>query len=467
MKAQGRTSLVLFGLALGVRLILVVLLGPVMEPDSFGYDNLARNLADGRGYVDTRPFAIADAALMRTPLYPVFLAGIYTLAGKNVVAVAVVQQIFAAASIVLLYRISVLVVGAALARATGLVLVFHPWLAITGNAVMTETLFTFLLSAAIWFLLRGIDEDSWRALGACGLFLGLSALCRPTLLLFTLAVPLLALPRQHIWPAVTKRILCVWLPFAVVICPWVYRNYRVYGYPGVAPIVGTVLLMRVAPEPAELRGNDAFEEALRESCLAPKESVVSVIPNTDEYRAHLRLTSATIPCAYAAMRVLAQQGHSLPEIDREFFRIAAREIRRHPVRYLRGALYQAGFLWSGYPTEWLGGSFDQRLRDNLKAGGGGVVVAKVVCRLLLGLVLAAATALGAALLLRSRNRFAVVPVVLLAYITFLTACLNVAELRFRLPFEPFAVMLAVYAVAHLARFGARERWSTPTGYPAD
>jgi len=63
----------LLGLALAIRLLLLVVWTPPIVADSADYDRLARSLAEGRGYTNTR----GEPTSWRPPLYPAFVAAIY------------------------------------------------------------------------------------------------------------------------------------------------------------------------------------------------------------------------------------------------------------------------------------------------------------------------------------------------------------------------------------------------------
>ena len=71
-----RKIILLFVLALALRLGMAIAVGPFTEPDSLTYDNLARNMVGGSGYADTRPYKILDASMSVPPVYPSFLAAV-------------------------------------------------------------------------------------------------------------------------------------------------------------------------------------------------------------------------------------------------------------------------------------------------------------------------------------------------------------------------------------------------------
>ena len=178
--------------------------------------------------------------------------------------------------------------------------------------------------------------------------------------------------------------------------------------------------------------------------------------------ADLRFSSGQVPACTRPCGSCGSNATRCPRSTGHFLSIAAEQALRHPLRYLVGSLYRPGFLWSGYPTEYLGGSFDRPLRDNVRAGGIGVAAIKLVCRLGFGVVLVAATVWESLLLLQSGQPLAVVPVAMLTYLTALTAFLDVPALRFRLPFEPLAIMLAMPVVWWVGRWWTRRPQRAPS-----
>src|ERR1017187_1560952 len=80
-------------------------LGPIYNGDQYadGYDELASNLAAGNGY---RVYPETAPTLMREPGYPVLLAGIFILFGKNFTVVKLANMFLAFAAGLLITRIA-------------------------------------------------------------------------------------------------------------------------------------------------------------------------------------------------------------------------------------------------------------------------------------------------------------------------------------------------------------------------
>jgi 4-amino-4-deoxy-L-arabinose transferase-like glycosyltransferase len=220
---------VLWGIVLGgllVRLIVGLLLPERgFVGDEGEYDAAARVLADGRGfsYYDAAPW-------LRPPGYPVFLAGLFRLVGPDSEPVRCLQVGLSLLLGPLAAWLGWLVAGrrsvARLAAALTLLclpLAVFPWL------LLTETLFTLLLLAAVGGLAARWHGGGRRWLLLAGLALGGACLLRG---LAAGYVGLVALGWLLAAPGARRRRLAdVALLLGLVgalIAPWTVRNFVAY-----------------------------------------------------------------------------------------------------------------------------------------------------------------------------------------------------------------------------------------------
>jgi 4-amino-4-deoxy-L-arabinose transferase-like glycosyltransferase len=197
---------------------------PIRIHDERDYNALAINLVEHGEYA----YILGVPASLRPPLYPALVAGVYAAFGvENLQAVRKVQIVLSLATALVLYGL-----GRRLySRRVGLWLCafycFYPSLLGFNNLVLTEVLFTFLLSAACYTLVICFQQDSVRWLWLAGLLVGLGALTRSALWLFppvVCAFLLLALKAS-----LRQRLLGIGsfcLAFGVVIAPWAVRTSR-------------------------------------------------------------------------------------------------------------------------------------------------------------------------------------------------------------------------------------------------
>ncbi len=207
------------------RFAFIVLFHDTLSLQASGYDTYAVNIMDGHGYTrfDDRS---ADSDL--PPLYPYFLVGIYTLLGRDPVAVAVVQIGFEVFTILLLNWIGRRVAGDWVGLLSAACYAFYPYL-LYQNLTLNDTgIFIFLLAAGIASAYRARDTMSWQWAVLLGVCFGLGALTKT---LIVLLLPLLAL---WWWSELDFRMalrlsVISGITMMVVMAPWVIRNTRLHG----------------------------------------------------------------------------------------------------------------------------------------------------------------------------------------------------------------------------------------------
>lgn len=242
--------------------------------DQISYNALAQSLLAGRGFSfieNWYPFTEAGEPTAHWSfLYPLFLAGVYTLFGYQPVIARLLQAVVGAIAISLLvYFIGshledkrIGVVGAGLT-------VVYGYLVYYNAALMTETFFIISLLAAVLIALKLGERPTWSGLVLLGVALGLGTLLRQTMLVL---VPVFLF--WLLWKC--RRNLKLWellIPPAVMalfIIPWSVRNQIVYGdflplnsnagyalYAANHPQLGTSwpdVDVVVVPIPAEMEG---------------------------------------------------------------------------------------------------------------------------------------------------------------------------------------------------------------------
>lgn len=217
------------GLGIGLRLVYVLLAGKsdLSWGDEVTYDLLAQNLLAGHGYC----FVPGHPSLLRAPLYPLFLAGVYALFGHQYAVVLGVQALIGGLS-----TLMVVMLGRCLFDevsppvVAGCLFACHPLLVFATGLLYSETLYLFLLLLFTYSCLKmvkGPRRKRWAV--AAGVLLGTSVLMKPNLLLLPLALLF------YIWFVLRdfRRAMVlgglVVLAMAVVVLPWTLRNYRVSG----------------------------------------------------------------------------------------------------------------------------------------------------------------------------------------------------------------------------------------------
>ena len=194
---------------------------------------IARSIATGHGFSSPTDLPTGPTTWM-APVYTYILAGVFKIFGVYSAASAWVILAFnslcAALTCLTIYRIGEKVYGTAVARAAAWTWALFPYLIYWPVRVVYDTcLSAFLLSLALLLTLHIADDRSIRLWAWFGLLWGVMILTNPSL--FTLMVCCLL----WLWwwtPRLQRRTggfaLCI-LCAALVVGPWVVRNYEVFG----------------------------------------------------------------------------------------------------------------------------------------------------------------------------------------------------------------------------------------------
>jgi len=218
--------LILFLLASFLRILYAFYLkGDIPVSDAAGFDLLGINILKYGEYA----FQLGVPTAHRTPVYPLFLSGVYFLFGHSYLAVRIVQSLISSLTCIVIYLIGKRVVNKNVGAITAIVSVFYPFFIYYTGYLLVETLFTFLLAAVIYWLIRSIEKPDWKNLGLSGVFMGLAALCKPTTFAFVPFSVLGFLVILGIRKVSTYRNIGIFLLFFVItLSPWVSRNYIVF-----------------------------------------------------------------------------------------------------------------------------------------------------------------------------------------------------------------------------------------------
>ena len=205
-------------------------------PDYVMYDEVGRNLADGKGFVGGfaartyDPAAIVDPDVPEIgfgPVYPMLLGAVYAVAGHRVGAVRVVQAALSTLWLFPFFAIARWTFGASTALAAMAFAAVYPAFIVYSGMLLTETLSTTLMVTAIWAVLwawRGGGAGRWAL---AGVVMGALILLRSEVLPLAAAVAALAVwrrpERQTVW-----RLALYAAVIAAMMTPWVVRNFRLY-----------------------------------------------------------------------------------------------------------------------------------------------------------------------------------------------------------------------------------------------
>jgi 4-amino-4-deoxy-L-arabinose transferase-like glycosyltransferase len=194
--------------------------------DQVGYQRLAHALATTGTFTrnpEVRPFV---PETIRTPVYPLFVAAVYRLAGESHAAVAAAQALLFALLTLLVFAIASRLTTERVALAAAAFTALFPPIPYYGALVLTEVLCTVLVTTGMWFTMRALQSSRVSEPLLAGVFFGLATLTRPNFVLLAPAIvgsiALIALWRGE-W-----RSLLRWsgtlVAFAAILAPWIAFN---------------------------------------------------------------------------------------------------------------------------------------------------------------------------------------------------------------------------------------------------
>jgi 4-amino-4-deoxy-L-arabinose transferase-like glycosyltransferase len=196
-----------------------------------------------------------EPELRRPPGYAIFAAGTIALLGEELRALVFVQQLLGVATALFTYALARVTfgrgAGVLAGLGAGLLVALNGALILSGQSIMTETLFTALLLATLLLLLLAGRSGHWGWALLAGLTLGGAALTRPVAQALVALVPLAFLlysrhpwqPWRHPWPIVRGTLL-VGVGVGLVLVPWMARNYAEHGTLSAAGGLGRSLIAR-------------------------------------------------------------------------------------------------------------------------------------------------------------------------------------------------------------------------------
>jgi tetratricopeptide (TPR) repeat protein len=226
-----RWAVAIFAVAVAIRLAHVLQLRAspffdVLLGDSHGYDEWARRIAGGEW--------VGRDVFYQAPLYPYFLGVIYTLAGRDLLLVRIVQAIVGAGSSALVGLAAARLFGTRAGLIAGFGLALYAPAIFFDALLQKSVLDVFFVSLSLWLVSRILTAPagagSWIALGAA---MGGLSLTRENALVFVVVILLWSAsarkPRYARFGGTTLAPASFVLGLAVVLAPVVIRNYVVGG----------------------------------------------------------------------------------------------------------------------------------------------------------------------------------------------------------------------------------------------
>lgn len=203
---------------------------------SWEYDEIARNVVEGRGYVYDHLGTTYRA--FATPLYPLLLAGLGTLFGTSGAVFAAFQALLGGALAMTCAAIGAQLGGAKVGFVAGAAVALHPGLVVYATNIHALNIDALLAAVAVWLLLIAADAPLPRTHMALGLLAGAITLTRPTYLVFVAPCVAVLLLRDGDRGRMVRRGALALALTVTVVAPWVVRDQVLFGRPILSTSIG-------------------------------------------------------------------------------------------------------------------------------------------------------------------------------------------------------------------------------------
>jgi 4-amino-4-deoxy-L-arabinose transferase-like glycosyltransferase len=273
---------VLVALALAVRAAVVLAdAGYAPAHDAFDYDRHGRSIAAGEGYPESGYVPDGGPSALRPPGYPYLLGAVYALSGDRIAVGRLVNVALGALAVLLLYLIADSIWGRRVGlTAAGLAVVFPP-LVLLSRDLLSEPLFLVLELGAVLCVLGFRRSGALRWAAAAGALCGLAALTRNPGL--ALVLPM-ALGVWTLRPVLRTRALAA--PALLVLCaalaiaPWTLRNAIEFGR--LIPVTSSIGFALAGTYNQVSLADDEHPGAFRSPVIVPEYEVLFDTPGVDE-----------------------------------------------------------------------------------------------------------------------------------------------------------------------------------------
>jgi len=195
----------------------------LVYPDAFDYDRVAMSLLKEHRFpiVQTAPF-------FRAPFYPIFLFVLYLISPQNYLLVKIMQAILMTITAYFIFKVAKNIFSTEVALVSSGIFSFHPFFIIICSSLLTESLFLFLATSALYLLLKFAKSKRRFLLCLCGIISGIAILTKATFLIFLFISILWLFILRRDLKFVFQSASILFFSCFLVLTPWVIRNYKVF-----------------------------------------------------------------------------------------------------------------------------------------------------------------------------------------------------------------------------------------------
>lgn len=197
---------------------------PIPKTDAVEYDLLAKNIVSLKAF---QYGPECPATCFRPPLYPFFLALIYSVFGVNYAIVRIIQLLLSAGCCCLIWYLAFLLTDGdrRISLIASIISVIYPSMFFHSGFLLTESIYIFFILIACCALARLQRNPSLGNKISSGIMLALLCLLRSNAIFFPMLL--------FFWAILVfdgcRRALSIYLSVILIFCltlsPWIIRNY--------------------------------------------------------------------------------------------------------------------------------------------------------------------------------------------------------------------------------------------------
>ena len=206
-----------------------------LHGDTYQYYRPAADLATGDTF---------DLPLKRPPLYPAFLALVWVTLGQDPGNAVAVQHALGVGTALLAFGIGRLTFGRGVGLLAGLVSAVASGMLVYEHYLLSEALFSFLLTLGVFLYLLGLRRGGLGWYAGAGLVVALATLTRVHAQILLFVAPVVVLLCCRRWRQEVRGTLLATAVAGAVLIPWMARNQAVHGEFTVAGRAGQSLIYR-------------------------------------------------------------------------------------------------------------------------------------------------------------------------------------------------------------------------------
>ncbi len=195
------------------------------QADTTEYVHIAHSMLDA-GRFALSPTGPAEFA--RVPGYPSFLV-VVLVVFHTLLVVPLIQVVFTACTIALIYFVGVRYFTRPVALAAALLYLLDPIVMYAAWIPITESLFMLFFIGSI-YALGFTSRRSWLPFAIGGIFFALSIYVRPVGFYLAPVIAALAFSSKERWQISLRNAIIFLIAAVCVMTPWMLRNYHLAGY---------------------------------------------------------------------------------------------------------------------------------------------------------------------------------------------------------------------------------------------